>query len=33
VSLLASATLTALFVLACLATVWWIFRTGYRIKN
>ena len=24
---------TAGFLLACLATVWWIFRTGYRIKN
>jgi ABC-2 type transport system permease protein len=21
------------FVVACLATVWWIFRTGYRLKN
>ena len=24
---------TALFLAACLATVWWIFKTGYRIKN
>jgi ABC-2 type transport system permease protein len=24
---------TTLFLLACLATVWWIFRTGYRLKN
>jgi ABC-2 type transport system permease protein len=24
---------TALFLAACLATVWWIFRTGYKIKN
>jgi ABC-2 type transport system permease protein len=21
------------FLLACLAIVWWIFRTGYRLKN
>jgi ABC-2 type transport system permease protein len=28
-----SLTVTAGFLLACLATVWWIFRTGYRIKN
>ena len=21
------------FVAACLATIWWIFRTGYRLKN
>jgi ABC-2 type transport system permease protein len=33
VSLTASAVLTALFMLACLGVVWWIFRTGYRIKN
>ena len=25
--------LTGLFMLLCLAVVWWIFRTGYRIKN
>ena len=24
---------TALFLAACLAIVWWIFKTGYRIKN
>jgi ABC-2 type transport system permease protein len=24
---------TALFLAACLAIVWWIFRTGYRLKN
>jgi len=23
----------ALFLLACLGTVWWIFRTGYRLKT
>jgi ABC-2 type transport system permease protein len=33
VSLPASAALTAVFMLVCLAVVWWIFRTGYRIKN
>jgi ABC-2 type transport system permease protein len=25
--------MTALFLLVCLATVWWIFRTGYRLKT
>jgi ABC-2 type transport system permease protein len=25
--------MTLLFLAACLATVWWIFRTGYRLKN
>ena len=25
--------MTLLFMLACLATVAWIFRTGYRLKN
>jgi ABC-2 type transport system permease protein len=25
--------MTCLFLVGCLATVWWIFRTGYRIKN
>jgi ABC-2 type transport system permease protein len=24
---------TSLFLLLCLAAVWWIFRTGYRLKN
>jgi ABC-2 type transport system permease protein len=24
--------MTAMFLLACLAIVWWIFRTGYRLK-
>jgi ABC-2 type transport system permease protein len=33
VSLGASAALASLFMLVCLAVVWWIFRTGYRIKN
>src|SRR5712675_708010 len=25
--------MTCLFLVACLATVWWIFRTGYRLKT
>ncbi|HUP90966.1 MAG TPA: ABC transporter permease [Solimonas sp.] len=25
--------MTALFLALCLAAVWWIFRTGYRLKN
>ena len=25
--------MTALFLLACLAIVWWIFKTGYRLKT
>ncbi len=25
--------MTALFLAACLAAVWWIFRTGYRLKS
>jgi len=25
--------MTAAFLLACLATIWWIFKTGYRLKN
>ncbi len=25
--------MTLLFLLLCLATVWWIFRTGYRLKT
>jgi ABC-2 type transport system permease protein len=25
--------MTALFFLLCLAAVWWIFRTGYRLKS
>ncbi|WP_421723048.1 ABC transporter permease [Bauldia sp.] len=24
---------TALFLIVCLAIVWWIFRTGYKLKN
>jgi ABC-2 type transport system permease protein len=33
VSLGASVALTSLFLLGCLTAVWWIFHTGYRIKN
>jgi ABC-2 type transport system permease protein len=25
--------MTALFLVACLAAIWWIFRTGYRLKT
>jgi ABC-2 type transport system permease protein len=25
--------MTALFLLTCLAVVWWIFRTGYKLKR
>jgi ABC-2 type transport system permease protein len=28
-----SLAMTALFLALCLAAVWWIFRTGYRLKN
>jgi ABC-2 type transport system permease protein len=28
-----SLTLTLTFLAACLAVVWWIFKTGYRLKN
>jgi ABC-2 type transport system permease protein len=24
---------TLYFLFACLAVIWWIFRTGYRLKN
>jgi ABC-2 type transport system permease protein len=33
VSLGLSLGMTLLFLTACLATVWWIFRTGYRLKS
>ena len=32
VSLWVSITMASVFLLACLVTVWWIFRTGYRLK-
>jgi ABC-2 type transport system permease protein len=25
--------MTLVFLFACLAVIWWIFRTGYRLKN
>jgi ABC-2 type transport system permease protein len=28
-----SLAMTALFLAACLTAVWWIFKTGYRLKN
>jgi ABC-2 type transport system permease protein len=28
-----SLAMTAAFLVACLGVVWWIFRTGYRLKN
>jgi ABC-2 type transport system permease protein len=28
-----SVTMTLGFLVACLATIWWIFKTGYRLKN
>ena len=28
-----SLAMTTLFLAICLATVWWIFKTGYRLKN
>jgi ABC-2 type transport system permease protein len=28
-----SLAMTLVFLGACLATVWWIFKTGYRLKN
>ena len=33
VSVAASVAMTGLFMLACLAIIWWIFKTGYKIKN
>jgi ABC-2 type transport system permease protein len=28
-----SISMTVAFLVACLAIVWWIFKTGYRLKN
>ncbi|HWM83466.1 MAG TPA: ABC transporter permease [Pseudolabrys sp.] len=28
-----SVAMTAVFLLACMAVIWWMFRTGYRLKN
>src|SRR5262249_28044232 len=33
VSVALSVAMTLLFLVICLATVWWIFKTGYRIKK
>ena len=33
VSVAVSVGMTLLFMALCLAAVWWIFRTGYRLKN
>jgi ABC-2 type transport system permease protein len=33
VSVAISVAVTTLFLLVCLAITWWIFRTGYRLKN
>ena len=33
VSVALSVGMTLVFMLACLAAVWWIFRTGYRLKT
>jgi ABC-2 type transport system permease protein len=33
VSIAISLGMTALFLIACLGVVWWIFRTGYRLKR
>src|SRR5436853_2452607 len=28
-----SLTMTAIFLVGCLSVVWWMFKTGYRLKN
>jgi ABC-2 type transport system permease protein len=33
VSVAVSLGMTALFLAVCLAVVWWIFKTGYRLKS
>jgi ABC-2 type transport system permease protein len=33
VSVGVSLAMTVLFLLICLAVVWWIFKTGYRLKS
>jgi ABC-2 type transport system permease protein len=32
VSVMVSIAVTAAFLMICMVTVWWIFRTGYRLK-
>lgn len=33
VSVALSASMTVLFLVLCLAAIWWIFKTGYRLKS
>jgi ABC-2 type transport system permease protein len=33
VNIAVSLGMTLLFMLMCLAVVWWIFRTGYKLKH
>jgi ABC-2 type transport system permease protein len=33
VDIAVSVVMTLAFLLACLAIIWWIFRTGYKLKN
>jgi len=33
VSIGVSVAITLMFLAICMATVWWIFKTGYRLKN
>ena len=33
VSVSVSIGMTTAFLVICLVTIWWIFRTGYRLKN
>ena len=33
VNVVVSVVMTLVFLALCLATVWWIFRTGYKLKN
>ena len=33
VNVLFSLSMILLFMVMCLVTIWWIFKTGYRLKN
>lgn len=33
VSVVTSLTMISVFLLLCIVTVWWIFKTGYKVKN
>jgi ABC-2 type transport system permease protein len=33
VNIAVSIGMTLFFLLACLAVIWWIFKTGYKLKN